>query len=93
MLDYTSVWLNILVSILVILISHILVTVIKSVILLQIESILGVVVCAVYVLLHFCTIPINCPGTSKLNQVAYVFYTTYLKEKGDHTCPNHTLIL
>jgi len=57
-----------------------------------IESILGVVVCAVYVLLHFCTIPIKCPGTSKLNQVAYVFYTTYLKEKdgcnvtldGDH---------
>jgi len=47
-----------------------------------IESILGVVVCAVYVLLHFCTIPIKCPGTtSKLNQVAYVFYTTYLKEK------------
>ena len=49
---------------------------------LQIESIVGVILCALYVLFHFCTIPVHCPSTGKLDQVAYVFYTTYLRGKG-----------
>merc|ERR1739838_784261 len=47
-----------------------------------IESIIGVILCALYVLFHFCTITVSCPGKGKLQQVAFVFYTTYLREKG-----------
>jgi len=46
-----------------------------------IESIIGVVLCALYVLFHFCAITVSCPGSSKVEQVAFVFYTTYINEK------------
>lgn len=46
-----------------------------------IESIIGVIFCALYILFHFCAISVSCPGNGKLDQVAFTFYTTYIKAK------------
>jgi len=45
-----------------------------------IQSIIGVVLCALYVLFHFCAITVSCPGEdSHFKQVAFTFYTTYIR--------------
>jgi len=44
------------------------------------EAILGVIVFGFYTLVHFCGITIHCPK-SKIEEWAYIFYTTYVKSK------------
>ena len=49
----------------------------------QVQSVLGVVIFLVFSLFHFCAISVSCPGPeNNLEQWAYVFYTTYVKQKG-----------
>ena len=48
----------------------------------QVESVLGVAVFTIFSLFHFCAIDVNCPE-SKIEQYAFVFYTTYVKGKGN----------
>lgn len=45
-----------------------------------VEAVLGVVVFTTYSLFHFCAIEVHCPQ-SKVEQFAFVFYTTYIKDK------------
>ena len=47
------------------------------------ESLIGIAVFAVYLLFHFCAVQVKCPGPDKrMEEVAFVFYTTYIKNKG-----------
>ena len=48
---------------------------------LQAESVVGVAVFAVYLLLHFCALQVSCPA-NRAEEVAFVFYTTYIKNTG-----------
>ena len=49
---------------------------------LQVESVIGVAVFTIFSLFHFCAIDVDCPD-SKVEQYAFVFYTTYVKGKGN----------
>ena len=49
----------------------------------------GVAVFALYLLFHFCAIRVSCP-TNKPEEVAFMFYTTYIKNTGG-TRGNYTL--
>ena len=53
------------------------------------ESLIGIAVFAVYLLFHFCAVQVKCPGPDKrVEEVAFVFYTTYIKNKGQSD-PSH----
>ena len=47
----------------------------------------GVAVFALYLLFHFCAIRVSCP-TNKPEEVAFMFYTTYIKNTGGCTFDN-----
>ena len=53
----------------------------------QAESVVGVAVFAVYLLLHFCALQVRCPA-NRAEEVAFVFYTTYIKNTGGCTFDN-----
>ena len=49
----------------------------------QVESVIGIAVFAVYLLFHFCAVEVHCPSPSnRPEELAFVFYTTYIKNKG-----------
>lgn len=63
------------------------------------EAIIGVIMCGVYILFYFCRITVACPSKdNNLEQVFFLFYTTYVKEKdnkclvsnGNETIPENT---
>ena len=51
------------------------------------ESLIGIAVFAVYLLFHFCAVQVKCPD-KRMEEVAFVFYTTYIKNKGQSD-PSH----
>ena len=51
----------------------------------QVQSVLGVVIFLVFSLFHFCVVTVSCPDNS-FEQWAFLFYTTYVKQKGISTC-------
>jgi len=61
----------------------------------MVESVLGIAVFAIYLLFHFCALQVSCPD-SKAEEVAFVFYTTYVRPKdscnitlGNETVPQY----
>ena len=49
----------------------------------QVQSVLGVVIFLVFSLFHFCAVTVKCPSENNhVEQWAYIFYTTYVKQKG-----------
>lgn len=58
----------------------------------QVESVIGIAVFAVYLLFHFCAVQVSCPS-NRLEELAFVFYTTYIKNRGQVTLISFSVLL